>query len=229
MPLSPAAGKQAMVLEPPHRDALPLAPRRHAEAHGTAGAHSLRGGSDARSASPAPFSGIESTRYEHPRTHPVPADLKALPRGSRRARRRDPPRDHPDRRAQRRHLAPNLGVVEAVAGWVQGLRFAGGQDRLGRGPPVVPARLLTGRRPLPHTAPAERHRGLLRRAESEHDHFGTSHGSTSIAAALGFAAARPARREPTPRDRGHRRRRLHGRHGVRGTQQRGRELRSGSS
>ncbi|MFI5371009.1 MAG: 1-deoxy-D-xylulose-5-phosphate synthase [Candidatus Eisenbacteria bacterium] len=89
------------------------------------------------------------------------------------------------------HLAPNLGVVELTIALHR--VFDSPRDKIvwDVGHQSYPHKLLTGR--------AERFDTLRRlgglagypvRDESEHDAFGTSHGSTSISAALGLAAAR---------------------------------------
>jgi 1-deoxy-D-xylulose-5-phosphate synthase len=94
------------------------------------------------------------------------------------------------------HLAPNLGVVELTLALHR--VFDSPTDKIvwDVGHQSYPHKLLTGRadvfdtlRQLGGIA------GYPRRVESEHDHFGTSHGSTSISAALGFAAARDLRGE----------------------------------
>ena len=92
------------------------------------------------------------------------------------------------------HLAPNLGVVELTLALHR--VFDSPRDRIlwDVGHQCYPHKLLTGRyegfdtlRTLGGIA------GYPRRAESEHDPFGASHGSTSISAALGFAVARDLR------------------------------------
>jgi len=92
------------------------------------------------------------------------------------------------------HLAPNLGVVELTIALHR--IFDSPRDRIlwDVGHQCYPHKLLTGRyerfdslRTLGGIA------GYPRRAESEHDPFGASHGSTSISAALGFAVARDLR------------------------------------
>ncbi|NOT35524.1 MAG: 1-deoxy-D-xylulose-5-phosphate synthase, partial [Candidatus Eisenbacteria bacterium] len=94
------------------------------------------------------------------------------------------------------HLAPNLGVVELAIALHR--VFDSPRDKIvwDVGHQSYPHKLLTGRverfdtlRTLGGLA------GYPVRSESEHDHFGTSHGSTSISAALGFAAARDLRGE----------------------------------
>jgi 1-deoxy-D-xylulose-5-phosphate synthase len=94
------------------------------------------------------------------------------------------------------HLAPNLGVVELSIALHR--VFDSPIDKIiwDVGHQSYPHKLLTGRaarfdtlRTLGGLA------GYPVRAESEHDPFGTSHGSTSISAALGFAAARDLRGE----------------------------------
>ena len=94
------------------------------------------------------------------------------------------------------HLAPNLGVVELTLALHR--VFDSPRDKIlfDVGHQSYPHKLLTGRyerfdtlRSLGGIA------GYPSRAESEHDPFGTCHGSTSISAALGFAVARDLRGE----------------------------------
>jgi 1-deoxy-D-xylulose-5-phosphate synthase len=89
------------------------------------------------------------------------------------------------------HLAPNLGVVELTLALHR--VFDSPRDKIiwDVGHQSYPHKLVTGRfeqfdtlRSLDGIA------GYPRRSESEHDPFGTCHGSTSLSAALGFAAAR---------------------------------------
>jgi len=89
------------------------------------------------------------------------------------------------------HLAPNLGVVELSIALHR--IFDSPRDKIiwDVGHQSYPHKLLTGRverfdtlRSLDGIA------GYPNRAESEHDPFGTCHGSTSISAALGYAVAR---------------------------------------
>jgi 1-deoxy-D-xylulose-5-phosphate synthase len=89
------------------------------------------------------------------------------------------------------HLAPNLGAVELAIALHR--VFDSPRDKIlwDVGHQSYPHKLLTGRfarfdtlRSFGGIA------GYPNRAESEHDPFGTCHGSTSISAALGFAAAR---------------------------------------
>ena len=89
------------------------------------------------------------------------------------------------------HLAPNLGVVELTI--ALHFVFDTPQDQLiwDIGHQAYVHKLLTGRRERFHTI--RQFGGLsgyLRRDESPYDVFGASHASTSISAALGFAAAR---------------------------------------
>ena len=94
------------------------------------------------------------------------------------------------------HLAPNLGVVELTLALHR--VFDSPRDKIiwDVGHQSYPHKLVTGRFEQFDTL---RTRGGLagypRRAESEHDPFGTSHGSTSISAALGFAVARDLKGE----------------------------------
>lgn len=49
-----------------------------------------------------------------------------------------------------------------------------------------PHKILTGRRDMMHTMrQTDGLAGFTKRSESEHDHFGTGHSSTTISAALG--------------------------------------------
>jgi 1-deoxy-D-xylulose-5-phosphate synthase len=92
------------------------------------------------------------------------------------------------------HLGPNLGVVELTLALHR--VFDSPRDKMiwDVGHQCYPHKLLTGRydrfdtlRSLGGIS------GYPRPAESEHDPFGASHGSTSISAALGFAVARDLR------------------------------------
>lgn len=126
-----------------------------------------------------------------------PADLKALAR-----------EDIPKLAAEMRHvivqtvarnaghLAPNLGVVELTLALHK--VFDSPTDKIlwDVGHQSYPHKLLTGRAHEFHTL--RQFGGIAgypRRSESDHDAFGTSHGSTSISAALGFAKARDLRGE----------------------------------
>ena len=89
------------------------------------------------------------------------------------------------------HLAPNLGMVELTM--ALHYVFHTPEDLLvwDIGHQAYVHKLLTGRRERFHTI--RQFGGLsgyLRREESPYDVFGASHASTSISAALGFAAAR---------------------------------------
>jgi 1-deoxy-D-xylulose-5-phosphate synthase len=94
------------------------------------------------------------------------------------------------------HLAPNLGVVELALALHR--VFDSPRDKIiwDVGHQSYPHKLLTGRYPRFDTLRSfEGIAGYPSRAESEHDPFGTCHGSTSISAALGFAVARDLRGE----------------------------------
>jgi 1-deoxy-D-xylulose-5-phosphate synthase len=94
------------------------------------------------------------------------------------------------------HLAPNLGVVELTLALHR--VFESPRDKIiwDVGHQSYPHKLVTGRfERFGSLRTWEGIAGYPRRAESEHDPFGTSHGSTSISAALGFAAARDLRGE----------------------------------
>ncbi len=89
------------------------------------------------------------------------------------------------------HLAPNLGTIELSLALVKVLDLT--KDRLvwDVGHQAYAHKILTGRYDRFHTL---RQMGGLsgfpRMAESEYDHFGVGHSSTSISAALGMAVAR---------------------------------------
>ncbi len=94
------------------------------------------------------------------------------------------------------HLAPNLGVVELTLALHR--VFDSPRDKIiwDVGHQSYPHKLVTGRFESFDTLRTyEGIAGYPRRVESEHDPFGTCHGSTSISAALGFAVARDLRGE----------------------------------
>jgi 1-deoxy-D-xylulose-5-phosphate synthase len=94
------------------------------------------------------------------------------------------------------HLAPNLGVVELTLALHR--VFDSPRDILiwDVGHQSYPHKLVTGRFERFDTLRSLGGiRGYPAREESEHDPFGTCHGSTSISAALGFAVARDLRGE----------------------------------
>lgn len=89
------------------------------------------------------------------------------------------------------HLASNLGSVELTVALHYVFNFP--TDRLvwDVSHQTYAHKLLTGRRDRIHTIRQyEGLAGYCKRSESEYDHFGAGHASTSISAALGFAAAR---------------------------------------
>ncbi len=89
------------------------------------------------------------------------------------------------------HLASNLGVVELTIALHR--VFDSPRDKLvwDVGHQAYPHKLLTGRRDRFSTLrQAGGLSGYTDRNESEHDHFGAGHASTSISAALGMAVAR---------------------------------------
>jgi 1-deoxy-D-xylulose-5-phosphate synthase len=89
------------------------------------------------------------------------------------------------------HLAPNLGVVELTLALHR--VFDSPTDKIiwDVGHQSYPHKLVTGRFERFDTLRSLGGlRGYPARAESDHDPFGTCHGSTSISAALGFAVAR---------------------------------------
>jgi 1-deoxy-D-xylulose-5-phosphate synthase len=94
------------------------------------------------------------------------------------------------------HLAPNLGVIELSMALHR--VFDSPTDRIvwDVGHQSYPHKLLTGRFSRFHTLrQKDGIAGYPNRAESEHDPFGTCHGSTSISAALGMAVARDLKGE----------------------------------
>jgi 1-deoxy-D-xylulose-5-phosphate synthase len=94
------------------------------------------------------------------------------------------------------HLAPNLGAVELALAIHR--VFDSPRDKIiwDVGHQSYPHKLVTGRYERFDTLRTwEGIAGYPRRAESEHDAFGTCHGSTSLSAALGFAVARDLKGE----------------------------------
>ena len=94
------------------------------------------------------------------------------------------------------HLAPNLGVVELTLALHR--VFDSPRDKIiwDVGHQSYPHKLVTGRFEQFDTLRTWGGlAGYPRRIESEHDPFGTSHGSTSISAALGLAVARDLKGE----------------------------------
>ena len=94
------------------------------------------------------------------------------------------------------HLAPNLGVVELTLALHR--VFDSPRDKIiwDVGHQSYPHKLVTGRYDRFDTLRSLGGlRGYPARAESEHDPFGTCHGSTSISAALGFVVARDLKGE----------------------------------
>lgn len=88
------------------------------------------------------------------------------------------------------HLSSNLGTVELSIAIHH--VFQTPFDRLvwDVGHQSYPHKILTGRRDQMHTLRQfEGLSGFPKRSESEYDHFGTAHSSTSISAALGMALA----------------------------------------
>ena len=89
------------------------------------------------------------------------------------------------------HLGSGLGVVELTV--AVHYVFDTPTDRLiwDVGHQAYPHKILTGRRDRIRTLRQPGGlSGFTKRSESEYDPFGAAHASTSISAALGFAAAR---------------------------------------
>ena len=89
------------------------------------------------------------------------------------------------------HLGPGLGVVELTLALYQTLDLDCDKVIWDVGHQAYPHKLLTGRYNDFHTLrQKDGVAGYLKRCESEFDHFGAGHASTSISAALGMALAR---------------------------------------
>ena len=88
------------------------------------------------------------------------------------------------------HLASNLGVVELTLAIHRVFRSPKDHIIFDVGHQCYVHKLLTGRRDAFSTIRQSGGiSGFPKRAESEHDAFGTGHSSTSLSAALGFAEA----------------------------------------
>lgn len=94
------------------------------------------------------------------------------------------------------HLGPGLGVVELTLGLYQTLDLDRDKVIWDVGHQAYPHKLITGRYNRFHTLrQKDGVAGYLKRCESQFDHFGAGHASTSISAALGMALARDMRGE----------------------------------
>ena len=94
------------------------------------------------------------------------------------------------------HLGPGLGVVELTLALYQTLDLDLDKVVWDVGHQAYPHKLITGRYPNFHTLrQKDGVAGYLKRCESQFDHFGAGHASTSISAALGMALARDAKGE----------------------------------
>lgn len=94
------------------------------------------------------------------------------------------------------HLGPGLGVVELTVALYQTLDLDRDKITWDVGHQAYPHKMLTGRYNRFHTLrQQEGIAGYLKRCESQFDHFGAGHASTSISAALGMALARDAQGE----------------------------------
>ena len=94
------------------------------------------------------------------------------------------------------HLGPGLGVVELTLALYQTLDLD--RDRIvwDVGHQAYPHKLITGRyNNFDTLRQKDGVAGYLKRCESDFDHFGAGHASTSISAALGMALARDRRGE----------------------------------
>jgi 1-deoxy-D-xylulose-5-phosphate synthase len=94
------------------------------------------------------------------------------------------------------HLGPGLGVVELTLALYQTLDLDHDRVIWDVGHQAYPHKLITGRY---HNFDSLRQKngvaGYLKRCESQFDHFGAGHASTSISAGLGMAMARDAKGE----------------------------------
>jgi 1-deoxy-D-xylulose-5-phosphate synthase len=94
------------------------------------------------------------------------------------------------------HLGPGLGVVELTLALYQTLDLDRDKVIWDVGHQAYPHKLITGRYHRFHTLrQKDGIAGYLNRRESNFDHFGAGHASTSISAALGMALARDAKGE----------------------------------
>jgi 1-deoxy-D-xylulose-5-phosphate synthase len=94
------------------------------------------------------------------------------------------------------HLGPGLGVVELTLALYQTLDLDHDKVTWDVGHQAYPHKLITGRYANFHTLrQKDGIAGYLKRGESQFDHFGAGHASTSISAALGMALARDAKGE----------------------------------
>lgn len=94
------------------------------------------------------------------------------------------------------HLGPGLGVVELTLALYQTLDLDHDKVIWDVGHQAYPHKLITGRYDRFHTLrQKDGVAGYLKRCESNFDHFGAGHASTSISAALGMAMARDLKGE----------------------------------
>lgn len=94
------------------------------------------------------------------------------------------------------HLGPGLGVVELTLGLYQTLDLDYDKVTWDVGHQAYPHKMVTGRYDCFHTLrQKDGIAGYLKRCESQFDHFGAGHASTSISAALGMALARDLKGE----------------------------------
>ncbi|MEQ9553533.1 MAG: 1-deoxy-D-xylulose-5-phosphate synthase [Coleofasciculus sp. G3-WIS-01] len=94
------------------------------------------------------------------------------------------------------HLGPGLGVVELTLGLYQTLDLDRDKVIWDVGHQAYPHKMITGRYDRFYTLrQKDGVAGYLKRCESQFDHFGAGHASTSISAALGMALARDIKGE----------------------------------
>src|SRR3989442_4230633 len=89
------------------------------------------------------------------------------------------------------HIGASLGVVEVSIALLTELDSPRDKVVWDVGHQAYAWKLLTGRNdPFPTLRQRNGISGFLKRAESEHDHFGARHAGTAMSAALGMATAR---------------------------------------
>ena len=94
------------------------------------------------------------------------------------------------------HLGPGLGVVELTLALYQTLDLDIDKVVWDVGHQAYPHKLITGRfKNFDSLRQQKGVAGYLKRTESQFDHFGAGHASTSISAAFGMAIARDRRKE----------------------------------
>lgn len=113
------------------------------------------------------------------------------------------------------HLASNLGAVELTVALHRVLETPKDEIVFDVGHQCYTHKLLTGRREgFDQLRQLNGLSGFPNPNESKHDAFIAGHGNTALSLAIGMAWAKKLRGEPGHGRRHHRRRCLHGRHGL---------------